>query len=227
MNLQAYLLDYGIQAEQALQMERYATLLQEANEQFNLTRIVCEEDMAKKHFADSLTPMNKGIIRVGDKVLDIGTGAGFPAVPLAIMGAQVTALDSSRKKIDFVAKATKELDIPIRTQAVRAEELARLSGHRQRYDVVVARAVARLHILMELSAAFVRVGGHFIAYKGASAQDEVEEAKSAAKLLGFDEAKVVHSGLPDLDHRMVIYKKIRPTDPQYPRAFGQIKKRPL
>ena len=230
MELKEALLELRIPQQQAEKMAAYGALLEEANKSFNLTRITSPEDMAEKHFYDSLAPVRLGLVREGQCVLDIGTDAGFPGVPLAIAGLSMTMLDASEKKIGFVRESCEALAIPAVCIWGRAEELAAhigKGGPIGPQDAVVARAVARLAVLLELGSAFVKKGGLFLAYKGEAAQEEADEAQNAAKVLGLRLREIVPAGLPGRAHSLVVYEKVADTPKGYPRKFAKIKARPL
>ena len=178
----------------------------------------------------ALAPVRLGLVREGQCVLDIGTGAGFPGVPLAIAGLSMTMLDASEKKIGFVRESCEALAIPAVCIWGRAEELAAhigKGGPIGPQDAVVARAVARLAVLLELGSAFVKKGGLFLAYKGEAAQEEADEAQNAAKVLGLRLREIVPAGLPGRAHSLVVYEKVADTPKGYPRKFAKIKARPL
>lgn len=220
----------GISRDKAEQMAAYGALVKEANEQFNLTRILSEEEMAQGHFYDSLTPFLKGLIKAGDKVVDIGTGAGFPGVPLALYepALSLTLIDATEKKVEFVREACRKLGIEnVRAVWGRSEELSLLPEYFEAYDVALARAVARLNILLELSAGFVKKGGLFVAYKGADAREEAAEAERAAKVLGFSFEGFISSEMEGKEHGLLVYKKVASAPKGYPRRFAKIRKEPL
>ena len=154
------LLRLGIAEDPAAKMAQYGQKVAEANAHFNLTRILDPADMAESHFVDSIDAARKGYIPADAHIIDIGTGAGFPGVPLAIFlpEAKVTLLDSSEKKTDFIRETCTALGIPVQVVCGRSEELARREDFFQAFDIAVARAVARLNILLELCAPYVRMG---------------------------------------------------------------------
>lgn len=223
------LLEQGIEPQQAELMAKYGQLVAQANEKFNLTRILSPADMAKSHFIDSVDAARRGYIDTHAKIIDIGTGAGFPGVPLAIFlpQAQVTVMDSSEKKTEFIRESCAALQIDIQVICGRSEELAREAKYFEKFDVVVARAVARLNILLELCAPYVKKNGVFLAYKGSSAAEEVNEAKTAAKKLGMELVEVVPAGPQDTNHVLVIYRRVADTPATFPRKYAKIKKVPL
>ena len=206
--------------------------LEEKSKLFNLTAITDPHEVLKKHIVDCLYLADciEGLGESG-KILDVGSGAGFPSLPTAAVldDFSVNALDSTAKKINYI-KATAALMgvTDFDAFASRAEEAA--SGSmRESYDFVTARAVARLSVLCELCIPFVKVGGYFVSMKGAAAEEEVREAASAAKKLGCEFVKMIPYTIADLPDKrfLVIYKKISATNKQYPRNFSQISKKPL
>ena len=199
------------------------------NNHTNLTAITDEAGVILRHFADSLTAAPY----VGEKslnILDVGCGGGFPTLPLAIArpDCRFTALDSTAKKLTFVAEMADHLALPIATLPVRAEEVAITPAHRERYDLVVSRAVARLPMLCELCLPFVKVGGRFVALKGADGETELAEAENAIAKLGGKLISQKSFTLGEAGGRVILeIEKVRPTPAAYPRAFAKIKKAPL
>lgn len=209
--------------------EEYANLLLKTNESMNLTAITDEKGVTLKHFADSVSVLACDI-KQGAKVLDVGTGAGFPGVPLAIMrpDLSITLLDSTRKKLDFIRNSCEELGIPVTVLHQRAEEAGRAKGQRESYDYVVSRAVASLNTLCEFCLPLVKTGGALIAMKGAKAAEELAEAANAIAVLGGKTEEIKTFELADEGERsLVIIRKEKPTSPKYPRASGAIAKKPL
>ncbi len=213
----------------AMQFETLYTKLVEFNSHTNLTAITDMEGVILRHFADSLTAAPY----IGEKplkILDVGCGGGFPTLPLAIArpDCQYFALDSTAKKLSFVAQMADTLSLPITTLPVRAEDVANTPSHRQQYDLVVSRAVARLPMLCELCLPFVKMGGRFVALKGADGEIELAEAKNAiAKLGGKLVSKRVFT-MGDAGGRVILeIQKVAPTPALYPRPFAKIKKNPL
>ncbi|MBO4694394.1 MAG: 16S rRNA (guanine(527)-N(7))-methyltransferase RsmG [Clostridia bacterium] len=195
----------------------------ETNEKFNLTNITTEPDFTIKHIIDSLVGIPH--IPEGAKLLDIGTGAGFPSMPIAISrpDLKIEAIDSTEKKIGFVNQSAKELGVSnIKAISIRAEEMPKDN----KYDCVVARAVAALPILLELAMPIINVGGLFIAYK--ATEDELKDSANALKVLNSKVEKTVSLTLPNGDNRcLIIIKKLGETPNKYPRNYSQIKKKPL
>ena len=195
----------------------------ETNAKFNLTNITTEPDFTIKHIIDSLVGIPH--IPEGAKLLDIGTGAGFPSMPIAISrpDLKIEAIDSTEKKIGFVNQSAKELGVSnIKAISIRAEEMPKDN----KYDCVVARAVAALPILLELAMPIINVGGLFIAYK--ATEDELKDSANALKVLNSKVEKTVSLTLPNGDNRcLIIIKKLGETPSKYPRNYSQIKKKPL
>ena len=215
--------------ETASKFETLYTKLVEFNNRTNLTAITDEAGVILRHFADSLTAAPY----IGEKslkIMDVGCGGGFPTLPLAIArpDCKYFALDSTAKKLNFVAQMAEELTLPITTLPARAEEVAVTPAHRERYDLVVSRAVARLPMLCELCLPFVKVGGRFVALKGADGEIELAEATNAIQKLGGKLISQKSFTLGDAGGRVILeIEKVRPTPTAYPRAFAKIKKAPL
>ena len=225
------LLEKGIELtdKQLDQFEKYYELLVEWNEKMNLTAITNKEDVYLKHFYDSLTPSFDFEFK-DQSLCDIGAGAGFPSIPLKIVypDLKITIVDSLSKRITFLNHLTKELGLSnVKAVAARAEEYA--IDHRESFDIVSARAVARLNILDELCLPLTKVSGYFITLKGRIADIELEEAMKGIETLGGKVENKVGFTLSSLDDKRcnIYIKKEKSTPKKYPRAFGQIKKKPL
>lgn len=222
--------DIKINDEQIKSFEKYMNLLLEWNEKINLTAITQPEEIKLKHFIDSLTVLK--YINDDDKVIDIGTGAGFPGIPLKIMNknTKITLLDSLNKRINFLNIVIEKLDLS-NIQAIhgRAEEIARNKLYREKYDVAVSRAVANLSTLTEYMLPFVKVGGKCICMKGANVNEELERAQNAIKELGGEIERVDNFYLSDNDNErnIIVIKKIKKTKSKYPRKAGTPSKEPL
>lgn len=222
-------LGVSLSEQMVCQLEDYARLLVDWNEKMNLTAITEPEEIAVKHFLDSLSPIPTGLIR--GKVIDVGTGAGFPGLVLKIACPEIslTLLDSLNKRIRFLETVSEELGIRenIRFVHARAEDAARLE--RGVYDTVVSRAVANLATLSELCLPFLKVGGYFIALKGPAAEEELENAKRAITILGGETEQVITCQIPfsELSHKLVVIKKVRQTPSKYPRKAGIPTKTPI
>ncbi len=212
--------------EQADKFEKYYQILIEYNQKFNVTAITERQDVYKKHFIDSLLGVDK--IR-GKRLIDIGSGGGFPAIPIKIMmeNLSVTLVEATGKKCEFLKAVIHELNLTdIEVINDRAELLVKKDGFRESFDVCTARAVARLNTLSEYCMPFVKVGGNFIAYKG-NAEEEINESKNAIHLLG---GKIVDNKLIDFfgaKRQIVVIEKIKNTDLKYPRGNGKERKNPL
>ena len=214
---------------QEKQFRRYFELLQIWNEKLNLTTIIQKEDVYEKHFYDCLTLSFVNDLN-GKTLCDVGTGAGFPAIPLKIAFPQlrVVALDSMNKRMDFVKLVIKELELEdIEVVVDRAEDYGR--KHREEFDYVTARAVSRLNVLMELSSPMVKVGGKFIALKGPLAKEEASECDGACKELKLDLTEKQKIILPKSFGKRynLIYTKLDYTPTKYPREYNKMKKKPL
>lgn len=205
--------------------EIFKKMLIEENQKYNLTRITDEDEIDLKHFKDSLTVLN--YIKEKDKVLDIGSGPGFPGIPLRIeKDFDLTMIDSVNKKVNFMNMVIEELGLK-NTRAIhtRAEDFAK--DNREKFDVVVSRAVANLSTLAELSLPFVKLGGIFIAMKGPKADSEIEDAKKALKTLGGKIIRIDEVNLEDNERKNIIIKKVKNTPKKYPRGKNLPKKDPL
>ena len=232
MDFKQKLEEYNIEIndEQIEKFDLYMKLLLEWNEKINLTAITEKDDIILKHFVDSLTILK--YVDKRDKIIDIGTGAGFPGIPIKIMNekANITLLDSLNKRINFLNIVINELKLDnIVAIHGRAEELARNKAHREKYDVAVSRAVANLSTLTEYMLPFVKVGGKCICMKGANVKEEIDKAKNAIKKLGGQIEIVDNFYLSENDNErnIVIIKKIKETEPKYPRKAGIPSKEPL
>ncbi|MBQ4151411.1 MAG: 16S rRNA (guanine(527)-N(7))-methyltransferase RsmG [Schwartzia sp.] len=226
--------EYGISLSetQLQQFDRYQELLVEWNQKMNLTALTEPKDVAIKHMIDSVSVYDEKWFSEGMSVIDVGTGAGFPGLPLKILcpSLKVTLLDSLNKRVKFLEAVVSELGLSdIVCVHARAEEAARQKQYREKFDAVVSRAVARLPILAEYDLPFVRVGGFFAAMKGAKYEEEAEEAKKAVKLLGGGEPVLREIKLPGLeDKRGIIYiRKEKKTPSVYPRKAGTPEKNPI
>ena len=210
-------------------LTRFGALLLAKNEVMNLTAITEPDKVATLHFLDSLALL-RAVDLSEKKVVDVGTGAGFPGMPLRIAKRDfdLTLLDSLGKRVDFLRECCDTLHLA-RTSCVhaRAEEFA--AQNRESFDVATSRAVASLNVLSELCLPLVRVGGVFAAMKSVDSDEEIESARRAVEQLGGKLARVEDYAIPccDVSHRLVVIEKVRPTPAKYPRAFAKIKKQPL
>ena len=224
--------EYGaaLTPAQAEQCDRYAALLVEWNRKMNLTGITDPEGMLIKHFVDSLTAAP--FLPSGPfSLIDVGTGAGFPGVPLAILrpDCTLTLLDSLQKRLTFLEAVCTALNLPARRIHARAEDAARRPELREHFDIAVARAVAPLNVLCEYLLPFVRVGGHMLALKGPSLDAELSDAAFALDTLGARLERVENAEIPgrDWSHRLAYLEKTAPTPEKYPRKAGVPEKKPL
>lgn len=219
-------------AEQIGQFSVYNEMLLDWNTSMNLTALTAPEDVAVKHIIDSLTAYDAALFDGARTLIDVGTGAGLPGIPLAVYAPHltVTLLDALNKRVRFLTEATVAMGLQnVRCIHARAEEAARTAEHRAAYDIAVSRAVARLPVLLEYTLPFVRVGGTLLALKGRAYAEEQREARRAAEVLGGGRitARPVH--LPGLDdvRAILTVTKERQTPAAYPRGGGAPPRRPL
>ena len=218
-----------LDAKAGERLEKYAEMLIEKNKVMNLTAITEPKEIALKHFFDSLIPLKQLNIPQGAKIIDIGTGAGFPGMVLKIArpDIQLTLMDSLNKRLIFLQEVLDELGLQAEIIHSRAEEKAK-GELRESFDFAFARAVAQLNILCEYCMPYVKVGGRFIAMKGKKAAEELAEAKAAIRILGGELESFFEDSLPSGDERgTVVIKKISQLSPKYPRAGGKISKSPI
>ncbi len=216
--------------EQISRFETLSELLVEQNKTMNLTAITDPDGIAVKHFADSISVLTAAEMPEGSRMLDVGTGAGFPGIPLLIMrpDLDLTMIDSTAKKLKYVENTVNKLGLTATTLHTRAEEAGQSKEYREKFDFVCSRAVAALNVLCEYCLPFVKQNGLFIAMKGAKAQEEIDGAKSAIKLLGGKIIAEKSFSLSDGGERtLVVIKKISQIPPKYPRPSAQIAKKPL
>lgn len=214
--------------------EEYKRLVLLANEKMNLTAITDSEEIDVKHFLDSLSLAKSGLIKDGVRLIDVGTGAGFPAIPLKIAYPEicVVMLDSLNKRVSFLNDVIKSLGLTnISAYHMRAEEGGRKEEFREQFDIATARAVANLATLSEYCLPFVKVGGYFVAMKGANIDEEIEGAKPAFDILGGKLQDVIDIKLKlreeTINHTLVLIKKIQPTLAKYPRKPPLATNKPL
>ena len=218
--------------QQKFQFERYFELLVEWNQKINLTAITEKEEVYLKHFYDSIAPILQGLIENQEiKLLDIGAGAGFPSLPMKILYPQleVIIIDSLNKRINFLQLLAEELDLEgVHFYHGRAEDFAQDKHFRAQFDIVTARAVARLQVLSELTIPYLKVGGRLLALKASNAPEELTEAKNALNLLFSKVEDNLSYTLPNGDPRYItIVEKKKETPNKYPRKAGMPNKRPL
>lgn len=207
---------------------RYMEKVLQWNEKVNLTAITDREEFVQKHLVDSLLCAETLEFTESSSICDVGTGGGFPGVPLAVCypEKEFVLMDSLAKRIKIVQQICDELGIKnVRAVHGRAEDLARTEDYREAFDLCVSRAVANMRVLSEYCIPFVRVGGSFIAYKGADCESEIDDSKEAVRRLGGGETEI--RKLPHLGHSLVIIKKVSPTPKTYPRRAGTPARKPL
>jgi 16S rRNA (guanine(527)-N(7))-methyltransferase RsmG len=231
--LKKYSADYGLEISDELRhkLEIYARELREGNDKINLTAILDDEGIALKHFLDCLLVSRYADFKSGDKIIDVGTGAGFPGLVLAAAYPEesVTLLDSTGKKLTAVENMAKAMGVEnVQIVHMRAEAAGKKPEFREQYDYSTARAVAELRVLLEYTLPFIKVGGSFLSLKGASALEEIDGAKVSLKTLGGKINSTHEFSLPGGVKRAIInVKKISHIPPKYPRVSAQIAKKPL
>lgn len=228
---QAKLSDIELTDEQIDKLIRYFELLIEWNEKMNLTALTEPHDVALKHFCDSILLLKYAEIPKNSSLIDVGTGAGFPSLPIKIVRPDVKLclLDSLNKRLVFLSEVVKELWLEnVKIVHSRAEDGARKAELREKFDFATSRAVAQLNVLSEYCLPYVKVGGAFLSMKGKYSEEEIASAKSGIKLLGGKTEKVNTYNLADGSERTIInVKKISKTDKLYPRTSAKIKNKPL
>lgn len=226
--LKKYSIDLNIEMENKFRI--YLNMLTEWNKKMNLTAIKEPEEIVIKHFLDSAILIDAANFNEKDKIIDIGTGAGFPGVPLKIIMDYIdlTLLDSLNKRLIFLEELNNKINIDAKLIHIRAEDGARKAEYREKFDKAVSRAVASLNILSEYCLPYIKVGGEFLAMKGPNAQKEVEEAHKAIEELGARIKEIKNYTLCGNNIRnIVIIEKIKKTSEIYPRSSSKISKKPL
>jgi len=212
--------------------EAFHAILDEYNQKMDLTAVLDEDERIDRHDLDSAAPLAKGLLATNAKVIDVGTGAGFPGMPLLILrpDLEMTFLDALNKRILFLQDALSRLGLKATTLHARAEDAARMADHREMYDAAVSRAVASAAVLQELTLPFVKTGGMAIAWKGPGVQDELVAAKRAAFVLGGTVRDILPAPVPGRDdwaHCLLVTEKTGKTPKAYPRKAGTPNKKPL
>ena len=232
--MKEYLKDLNLTEEQIDKLCIFAQDVLEANKSFNLTAITDEIEFAYKHIIDSLSPIGnvEGFGKSGQRVIDVGTGAGFPGIPLAIALPEVkfTLTDSLAKRLAFIDGEVEKLGLKnVNTIHARAEDLAHDEKAREKYDFVVSRAVANLSTLLEYDTPFIHKNGELIAYKSSEVDDEIMQAKNALKLLNAEISSFYEYSLGENmgNRKLLIIKKLSTTPKQFPRKAGTPSKKPL
>lgn len=220
---------FGVELTENLyrKLDIYADFLVKYNENVNLTAITEPHEVLRKHFIDSVLLSKYVDIPENSTLIDVGTGAGFPSVPLKIFRSDIklTLLDSLNKRIDFLKQLCDKLEIDAELIHERAENVSKMPEYREKFDFSCARAVANMSLLSELCIPFVKVGGSFIAMKGPS--EDISLGKNAVEVLGGVFENTIDYDLFDESRRIVVVKKISQTPPKYPRNSSQIKKKSL
>ncbi len=227
---QAQKIDINLTNKQLNEFYTYMNLLIEWNKNINLTAITEPEEIIKKHFIDSLT-ISKNIQK-DSSIIDVGTGAGFPGIPLKIVreDINVVLLDALNKRLNFLNEVIKENKLEnIETVHFRAEEIGKNKKYREKYDIATSRAVAQLNILVEYLLPLVKIGGKCICMKGSNVEEELKNSKKAITLLGGEIEKIEEFILPDSDikRNVIIIKKVNSTPAKYPRKPGTPAKEPI
>ena len=218
----------GLQLPESVQdtLCAFGSAVVEQNKVMNLTAITEPEQVAKLHLLDCLSLLTVADL-ASKRMIDVGCGAGFPGVPVKIACPQVelTLLDSLGKRMNWLETILPQLGVEATCITARAEEA--ITTRREQYDIATSRAVARLNILLELTAPYVKVGGYVLAMKGTAAQEELDEAKNAIRRLGLKLEKVAQFPVDGTAHTVIVLKKVANTPPQYPRRYAKIKQSPL
>ena len=210
----------------------YMKLLQEWNEKINLTAITEDEEVIKKHFIDCIKAFKSNAVKNARTVIDVGTGAGFPGLPIAIMNPniKVTLLDSLNKRVNFLNTVIAELELKnVITVHSRAEDGARKPEFREKFDVATSRAVANMAVLSEFCLPYVKLNGYFVALKGPAIDEELKEGEKAINTLGGKLENIIEVNIEesDLKHNIVEIKKVNKCPKTYPRKAGSINKKPI
>ncbi len=223
-------LSISLEDFQLKQFMDYYEMLLEKNKVMNLTAITEPDEVMEKHFLDSLSLVHAVDLSQKLSVLDVGTGAGFPGIPLKIAFPElsVTLLDSLRKRVDFLNEVIQRLELAdIRAFHGRAEDFAQKKEHREQYDLCVSRAVANLSTLSEYCLPFVKVGGQFVSYKSKECDSEIKSSEKAVALLGGERKKVYKFDLGESKRALILIHKVQNTPKRYPRKSGTPSKTPI
>ena len=225
-------LNISIDEDQKAKFAKYYSLLLEKNKVMNLTRITDEEEIIIKHFADSLMIGQVIDMKKVENLIDVGTGAGFPGIPIKIIWPEikVTLLDSLDKRVGFLKEVIEELGLEgIEAVHGRAEDFGQDTNYRENYDLCVSRAVADLSVLSEYCIPFVKEQGEFVSYKADESEKEIHEARNAIEILGGNLERIATETIPgtDIKRQFAVIRKIKKTDSKYPRKAGKPSKKPL
>lgn len=219
-------LGIDVSEEKLKKLGVFKEIMLQWNEKINLTSITEEREIYIKHFLDSVTCLSTGYIKDGMKVIDVGTGAGFPGIPVKILKdeLEMTLLDSLNKRVSYLNEVLKKLYLKdVTTIHARAEEAGSSTAHREEYDIVLSRAVASMNVLCEYCMPFAKVGGYFLCQKGPDIGIELEESRAAISVLGGIVKEVKEYQLPfsDIKHNIIIIEKVADTPTKYPRKPGK------
>jgi 16S rRNA (guanine527-N7)-methyltransferase len=214
------------------QFMKYKDMVKDWNEKINLTAITEDSEIIRKHFIDSIKALKFTPLKNAKRIIDVGTGAGFPGIPLKIVNPEmeVILLDSLNKRVNFLNEVIKTLELKgITAVHGRAEDFARENSYREKFDAAVSRAVANMAVLSELCLPYVKVNGYFIALKGPAVEEEIREGTKAVTTLGgkLEEIMKVNVEGTDLNHNLVVVKKVKETSKVYPRKAGTAAKKPI
>ena len=226
--------NFELTDKQKQQFKLYFKMLIEVNEHVNLTRITEEDEVYLKHFYDSITPLFTfgAVFKDGATLCDVGAGAGFPSIPLKILkpGLKATIVDSLQKRLNFLKDLISELGLTdVELVHGRAEDVGQNKLYRERFDIVTARAVARMSVLSEYCLPLVKKGGYFVALKGPKAEDELDDGKKALEVLGGKLIKDEELTLPtsEEERTLVLVQKVKSTPKKYPRQAGTPRRKPI
>lgn len=226
--------NFELTDKQKQQFKLYFKMLIEVNEHVNLTRITEEDEVYLKHFYDSITPLFAfgEIFKDGATLCDVGAGAGFPSIPLKILktSLKVTIVDSLQKRLNFLKDLISELGLTdVELVHGRAEDVGQNKLYREKFDIVTARAVARMSVLSEYCLPLVKKGGYFVALKGPKAEDELDDGKKALEVLGGKLIKDEELTLPESEEErtLVLVQKVKSTPKKYPRQAGTPRRKPI
>ena len=226
--------NFELTDKQKQQFKLYFKMLIEVNEHVNLTRITEEDEVYLKHFYDSITPLFTfgAVFKDGATLCDVGAGAGFPSIPLKILkpGLKVTSVDSLQKRLNFLKDLFSELGLTdVELVHGRAEDVGQNKLYRERFDIVTARAVARMSVLSEYCLPLVKKGGYFVALKGPKAEDELDDGKKALEVLGGKLSQDEELTLPESEEErtLVLVQKVKSTPKKYPRQAGTPRRKPI
>ncbi len=230
--LRKYFLKLNIELTDA-EVEKFLTfekILVETNKKMNLTSITESEEIYDKHFLDSASLLLSNKIKSNSKIIDIGTGAGFPGVPIKILrdDINITLLDALKKRIDYLDNVSYNLGFEnVELIHGRAEDYGRNEEYREKFDIVVSRAVAHLRELLEYASPFIKKDGYFISLKGKKYKEELSESENAMKILNMELEEIIKVPLEEYEHYLIIFRKNNILDSRYPRSSKKISKKPL